>query len=309
MNAKQLVSGVFLALLAALIWGGMFPVTKSALPLVNPFHLTLIRYGCASLLFMGILCLVEGPQALRLEGNVLRLLGLGSAGFAGFSLFAFVGLWYTQPQNASLIMATMPLMTVLLNAVRNKIRPRRFTLVCIAVALLGVVIVISKGNPALLLSGQVGFGDVLVVVGAVCWVIYTMGGASFKTWSPLRYTTLSALLGTCTIAVATLVATSVGYIHAPSLAAVYQTWWQMSYLIVIAAVVAVLAWNLGIKRLGAQNGILFMNLVPVTTFFITVVEGYRFSAMELVGAGLTIGALLANNLYQRRVLNASKVTA
>ncbi len=45
---------------------------------------------------------------------------------------------------------------------------------------------------------------------------------------------------------------------------------------------------------------LFSNLIPVTTFAIEIVRGYRPNAVELLGAGLTIGALVATNLLARR---------
>jgi hypothetical protein len=46
--------------------------------------------------------------------------------------------------------------------------------------------------------------------------------------------------------------------------------------------------------------VLFSNLIPVTTFVIEIVRGYRPNAIELAGAGLTIGALGGNNLLLRR---------
>jgi hypothetical protein len=38
----------------------------------------------------------------------------------------------------------------------------------------------------------------------------------------------------------------------------------------------------------------------VTTFAIEIVRGYRPNAVEVAGAGLTVGALVANNLLLRR---------
>ena len=67
----------------------------------------------------------------------------------------------------------------------------------------------------------------------------------------------------------------------------------------IKAPTPVFAWNFGNKIVGPINGILFMNLVPVTSFVITVIGGYHISAFELVGCLLVIIALIANNLYNR----------
>ena len=67
------------------------------------------------------------------------------------------------------------------------------------------------------------------------------------------------------------------------------------------AVVAVLTWNAAIGAIGPQNAVLFSNLIPVTTFVIEIVRGYRPNGVEVAGAALTIAALVANNLFARRV--------
>ncbi len=61
-----------------------------------------------------------------------------------------------------------------------------------------------------------------------------------------------------------------------------------------------LTWNAAIATLGPQNTVLFSNLIPVTTFAIEIARGYRPTASSSLGAGLTIGALVANNLLVRR---------
>jgi len=300
MNNGTRLSGAGLALTSVVAWGGMFPVAKSILPTVNPFHMTLVRYVTASAILAGLLLAIEGRSRFSFEGRGLRLFWLGSSGFAGFSLFAFAGLRYTQSQNVSLIMAMMPLITVLVVAVQTRKRPPAYTIGTVAVALFGVSLVICKGDFELLLHGQVGRGDLLALAGAVCWVVYTRGGATFPGWSPLRYTTLTASLGSITIAAATAVATATGYVRTPSTSDFVAAAPQLLYLIAIAAVLAVFTWNLGIRRLGTQNGILFMNLVPVTTFTIEFLRGYRPGTLELAGAAVTVAALIANNLLARR---------
>jgi drug/metabolite transporter (DMT)-like permease len=66
----------------------------------------------------------------------------------------------------------------------------------------------------------------------------------------------------------------------------------------------VLTWNAAIGLIGPQNVALFGNLIPVTTFAIEIVRGYRPNVAELGGAALTIAALVANNLLARRPAQA-----
>jgi drug/metabolite transporter (DMT)-like permease len=75
---------------------------------------------------------------------------------------------------------------------------------------------------------------------------------------------------------------------------------ELLYLALPGAVLAVVTWNAAVGRSGAQNVALIGNLIPVVTFAIQVVRGYRPVALELAGAALTVGALTANNLLLRR---------
>lgn len=286
------------SLIAALAWGGMFPVAASALRHVDPLHLTSIRYLVAATAFVVLLRALEGAGALRTEGRALELFLLGSAGFAGFNLLSYVGLEHTRAQDAALIVATTPLLTAIAAWLLTRARPNRATLAAMGAALLGVLLVISRGHPSSLTHGGIG-GDALVLAGAILWITYTMGARRFPGFSPLRYTALSAVGGTLTILTVTEAATLAGAVHAPSASDIGAIWWQLLYVAGPAAVVAVLAWNAGVRRLGAANGALFMNLVPVVTFAIAIAGGYVPVPWELAGAALTVAALVAANLAAR----------
>ncbi len=72
-----------------------------------------MRYGIAGGVLLALLVAVDGRTALRLDGRGLRLLWLGTVGFAGFNLLAYAGLERAKPQNAALIVALGPLLTAL----------------------------------------------------------------------------------------------------------------------------------------------------------------------------------------------------
>jgi len=88
--------------------------------------------------------------------------------------------------------------------------------------------------------------------------------------------------------------------NVPSAADLQAVWWHTVYIILAGAVIAVLAWNEGVRRIGPANGALFLNLVPVISFAIAIaIQGYDPNAFELLGALLTIGALIYANLAGR----------
>ena len=285
------------SLVAALSWGAMFPIAASALHHVDPFPLTAIRYGIAVPVFLGLLVAFEGRQALRGHGRTLELFVLGSIGFAGFNLLSYVGLEHTRPQDAALIVASQPLLMVLALWLAYRQVPARATVAAMVAALLGVALVISRGHLSNIVHGS--SGDLLILIGSAGWVFYTLGARRFPEFSPLRYTALSSAGGTLTILVATALVTASGGEALPSTGDLGAVWLQIVFVIFAGGVIAVLAWNEGIKRLGPPNGTLFINLVPVVAFAIAIGQGYRPGDVELAGALLTIGALIAANLASR----------
>lgn len=300
MRTQDLMKGSGLMLLAAASWGGLFPVAKATLAHLDAWFLTAIRYGAAALVFIALLALVEGRQALRLGARGFELWLFGSFGFAGFSLLVFAGLGSTSPEHGAVIMALMPMITALANWALKGARPAGFTLVTIGAALLGMFLVVTRGDPAATLAHASVRGDLLILLGACCWVTYTLGAGRFAGWSPLRYSALSCAFGVITIFAAAAIAFATGAAHRPDAAALGAVWAELLYMVVFASVLAVLSWNAGIKALGALNGVLFINFVPITAFAIGLALGHRFGGAEVFGAGLTIVALVANNLYLRR---------
>jgi len=299
-RSRNATLGVLFATTTALVWGGQFVVGKSALQTIDAFPLSTVRYALAAALWLLVLVALEGRGSLRLDGRGWRLFWLGSLGFAGFNLLAYTGLAHARPETASLIVALGPLLTALVLWHRTKVRPARATFVLLGIALAGVALVVSAGHPSSILHGALGWGEVLVLAGVFSFILYSLGAAEFASFSPLRYTALTAALGWLTIAGATVVAIAAGLVEAPTAAQLTSVWPQIAYLAIPGAFVAVLTWNAAIKAIGPQNAVLFSNLIPVTTFAIEIVRGYRPNAVELLGAALTIGALVASNVLARR---------
>ena len=300
MSRSSLFQAMGLLLLAAVSWGGMFQVAKPLLVQIDAFYMTAIRYGGAALIFAVLLAYREGHAAFRMEGVTGLLWLYGSLGFAGFNLLAFTGLSHSRPEHAAVIMALMPLMTALVNWGMRGIRPASHTLLAIALALTGVALVVTDGHfSSLTVSSQLG-GDLMLLLGALSWVFYTLGAARFSSWSPLRYTTLTCLLGVSSIFAVTAAMTLLGSIHLPAATTVWTRMWELAYMVVIGAVIAVLSWNAGIRKLGALNGVLFINFVPVSAFVIGVILGHHFGMAELGGATLVILALVFNSLLSQR---------
>lgn len=299
---KNLLPGVALILLSVLAWGGQAPVSKLALEYVDGYFLSLVRNLLALPLFVGLLAWREGRAAFAYEGGFFAAALYGSLGFAGFGLLFFVGVAHSLPEHAVIILSLQPALTALWQWMVHGRRPPAFTLACIALCVAGLMLVVTKGDPAAMLHSGTWFGDLLLLGAALCWMGYTAGVARFAHWSPLRYTTLSALPAALALVAVIVIAWLAGATRPPSVAAIAAVWVHMAFLVIVTAVVAGLAWNAGVRQVGALNALLLGNLVPVVTFAVRMAQGHHFLPIEFAGAGLVILSLAANNFYVRQRL-------
>jgi len=85
----------------------------------------------------------------------------------------------------------------------------------------------------------------------------------------------------------------------PSLDTVGTVAPEIAYMGLVAGFVGVLCWNIGNKILTPLNGVLFMDVVPITAFAVSTAEGIVPGNLQFVGALLSAAALILNNLYLR----------
>lgn len=291
--------GILAITFAVVAWGIQLPVAKDAFHLVNAYFLTSIRYVGAVLCLAVLLVYREGVGALSFDGHLLSLSVLGVIGMCLSPVLVFIGMSMSVAEHAVIIVSLQPTVTAIALWILGKGRPSLFTMICITVALLGVTLVVTKGELTFDGNTQSLFGDFVVFLGAVAWVIYSLGAARFARFSTWRLTVLSMFPG----AIATILITAfMVYFHdlqPPSWSAYQAVGLEIAYLTFVGVFLAILAWNFGLRRVGAQNATLLINLMPVTAFSYRSLQGVEYEWIELLGVALVVSALVANNLMQR----------
>lgn len=300
------LKGLLCCLLATVSWGGMFPVMTHALTYIDPFNFTTFRYGIAGIAFALLLLFCEGQNSFRLKGERWGLAWLfGTLGFAGFGFLVFLGQSLAGPGGAltaSIMMATMPMLGLLTIWALKKVRPHASTMSFILLSFSGVVLVITNGDVFAVLNSPISLAaNLLLIAGALCWVLYTIGGSYFPGWSPLRYTTMTTLLGMISVVLIDLFLVGSGAISVPSAASIITIVPHLLYMALVAGLVAVLCWNVGNRIITPTNGVLFMDVVPITAFIVSALNGVVPTNMQITGAVITAMALVLNNLNQRKL--------
>jgi drug/metabolite transporter (DMT)-like permease len=287
---------------ATVIWGAMFPISKYLLGEMDALTMTLLRYGVAAPLFLLLLAQREGWRSLRPRTPLLPLIALGGLGFAGFNLLMFFGISQSKPEHGAIVMALQPLIAAMILWARSGQRPAAHSFAALGLAIAGVVLLVTDGHVSRLVGNTSVVPTLMMVAGGTCWVLYSMGAARYPDWSPLRYTALSASGGAIVIGVLWMVTALAGGVHLPQAASQWLALGPaLAYLTLLAALLAVLNWNSGIRALGAQNGMLFINLVPLTALLVGVARGHVFGRYELAGALLVLGSLVLNQVGGRLV--------
>lgn len=302
--------GVVYCLIATVSWGIMFPIMTNALTRIDPFTFTSLRYGFALIPFVIVLWLREGKAAFNLRGERYVLAWLiGTIGFVGFGFFVFLGQKLAGPEGAltaSIMMATMPLLGVLVNWAIRRVAPPFVSVAFIVMSFIGVVTVITKGHYASIIEHPENYdADLLIILGALCWVVYTVGPTFFSKWTAYRYTAITTLLGLTSVFSLNALLFVSGWVSVPSGEDLRFIAPHVAYMSMVAGFVGVLCWNLGNRILTPLNGTLFMDVVPITAFLLSTTQGVVPVGAQIVGACITGTALIFNNLFMRQRLIAS----
>ncbi len=174
MPEKSRTIPILEALFTVVIWGGTFIATKIALQEVSPATVVWLRFA------MGV-AILGGAVALRKqfalpEPNEWAYFAL--LGFIGVAFHQWLqanGLRTAQATTTAWIVATTPVFIALLgwSVLREKLS--WFQMGGITLAALGVLLIVSKGNLGALFTDGVGTtGDLLILISAPNWAIYTI---------------------------------------------------------------------------------------------------------------------------------------
>ena len=294
MNPLIAVQAVIGLLFATTAWGSLFLVGKPLVAVLDPLWFTLLRYAMATLLLALLVQRFGRTPWAQLVQNRGPLARYGVAGYGLFSVFCFYGLRLSAPSHGSVIMATMPFTTLGLRWALDGQRPSIPALLGAAVALLGVAAVADLFGPQSGLTNATLLGDALTLAGTLGWVVYTRGAATLPQLNPLEYTALTAVASLPWLLLATMLATVFGLVTFPSAQVLGEVGPQMFYVAAVPTVAAALAFNLGVRRLGAPMGMLFLNVVPLSVIVVRAWMGQAAQANEMLGAALVAGALALN---------------
>lgn len=298
---------IYLALvLSTFFWGANFNLGHYVVRLIDPLSAAGWRFIIASLIMAACMLVKEGVDWAGIRSNLLPLAVMALLGIFGFNVAFFYGMQTSSAINGSLIMTLNPTITVILTAlvIGDAISWRQ--VLGLALSMAGVVTVVTGGSWLTFMHLSFARGDVLILIGNLCWAAYSVIGKRFiKSLSPLQTTTSTMLMGaTAIVGLATV--DHAGSLPVPPATSLYA----IAIMALFGTVLAYLWWNNGIRAIGPARTAVFFDLVPIFTMLIAIVLGEQVMLAQWLGAALVItGVLFSSGALDAWLMRCAPVAA
>ena len=309
MEKQSLTKTYIILLLVPLFWGGAFGTTKHILTELSPLTTSALRFIIAGLL-MYIWSSWRGELAwLPIKQNFLSLLALGATGVFSYNYFFATGLQYTSAVTAALIIVINPVFTTCIASFLMGEGWNWRTLVGVLTSLLGVALVVSKGDLSVVTQMSIGVGELYLFGAVASWVAYTLLVKKVtRTMGTGLVTAVSTIMGAVMLLIFSVIKEDQwGRVLQVS----NQTMLEILYLAVFSTFVAFLLFNWGIQCIGATKASAYINLMPINALWIAVfLYGEKISAYHLIGMSLTIAGVFitTQNKVQPAVLKVRDIS-
>jgi drug/metabolite transporter (DMT)-like permease len=279
----------FAQLVVVGLWASTFIVTKATFAQISAPAFIFARFALMILLALSVLWVRRpaGQRGIRrADWGHFLLAGLG--GYTFYQLGFTLGLERTSPFSASLLIAMVPLFTVLILAARGERTPLAAWL-GIGVAVVGVGLFLADKRATGGTDASVA-GDLLALGAAVSFAVYGIVNRPLVArYRPETYTAYALTAGCLPLLAVT----------AP--AALAQDWGRVSvaawigvvYMVIFPVYVAYMLWNFAIARRGVATATTFSLLVPIVSGGLSaLIFGEAFGPPKLLGAALVLTGLV-----------------
>ncbi|UHD44991.1 DMT family transporter [Aureimonas altamirensis] len=280
------IAPLTLLTLAACFWGGNVIAGKLAAGTLGPLSLSSLRWAFAALAILPFALPGLRRDWPHIRAGIGWLAFYGIIGFTSFNALLYSATLYTSGINVAMIQAVIPVFVMIGSFSLFRIGSSALHLMGVALAIYGVLHVASGGAPQRLLQLHLNIGDVMMVLGCLCYAAHSLclryrpriGWQSFLLISSL-FAAISSLILQLLF--------GGGFGRLVSEVALLDTsgWMIVAYTTIFPSILAQLFYVSGVEAVGANRASLFINLVPVFGALMSVaILGERMASYQLVAA-------------------------
>ncbi|WP_421723509.1 DMT family transporter [Bauldia sp.] len=283
---ESLALGYAVGLFGWFLLGGVFVAGKAGSAEMPPWMFVSVRLFIATVVLLPLVRHHFKDMRAFLPKFGLRALIIGAIGLGLTQGLVFVALRYTTAVNSGIVFAICPMITLILahTILREDLGPLQ--IIGSIVAFAGIIVIAVKGSFASLLALDIGIGDLLVLVAALCFSIYTvmLKRSQFKLDRMALLTIL--MTGGFLLSLPLTIWEVTSGEHE-------QIGWTgviaMAYIAIPGGALMYLMINWSIDILGASRaGALLYSQMVFTAFLAWLILGESIEWYHFVGAGLVV---------------------
>jgi drug/metabolite transporter (DMT)-like permease len=298
MHARLTPGAALLLTLPPLLWAGNAVVGRLISELISPMLLNLLRWTLASAMLLPLAGAVLRP-ASPLWPNWRRFALLSLFGIGSYNALLYLALTTSTPINVTLVGASMPVWMLLIGRLFFGTPITRRQLLGVALSIGGVMLVLCRGQWALLLQLRPVPGDVYMLLASIAWAAYSWLLAHPSTEPATLRADWSAFLLAQMVFGLVWSSLFAGGEWALDKAHIQLGWPLAAALVFIAvgpALLAYRAWGAGVARAGPTAASFFVNLTPLFTALLSsAFLGEMPHPYHLLAFALIVGGIVASS--------------
>lgn len=217
---------------------------------------------------------------------------MGAIGVGSFNSLAYLGLNYTTAINALVVQSSGPVLIAIASFLifRDQLTWRQFA--GIAISMIGVLIVICRGDLSVLATLKLNKGDGFILTAITFWAFYTAFLRKRPNIHWLSYTAVTFCVGALVVTPFYIVE----HLTYRQIQPTMTTFLAVAYVSIFPGLLAYIFFNRGVQLIGSTRAGVFLHLVP---FFGTLLAigllGEELRLFHLTGFALILpGVWLAS---------------
>jgi drug/metabolite transporter (DMT)-like permease len=246
---------------ASLCWSGNHIVGRAITGHIPPLTISTIRWLVPVFIiwFMARSEIENDWPSVRQHWGIF--LWLGITGGTLFSALQYVGLQHTTALNVSILNSLVPVLIIAAGALIFRDRIRFIQLLGISTSLIGVIVIVTHGDPGVLAELRFKFGDLIVILAMTVFAIYV---AYLRMRPQTHWLTFLFVLGIIS-ATTTMPFAILEIAHGNVVELTLLTIFAALYVSIFPSLLAFAAWNRGVELIGPNRSGPFLHLVPLYT--------------------------------------------
>lgn len=277
-----------LMIIHSAISAGTFLVAKRALGELSALELALVRFTLAA----SVYALLLWKERVRIaRRDLVRLAALGFMAIPLNQGLFLVGLARTTPGHGALLYALTPIFVFLIARARLGERATPLKLVGIAVAFVGVLVVLlPRGAASVSGAGSPLVGDLLILAAVVAYAVFATGGKPLaERYGSVASTGLITVSGALLYLPIGLAGSNLRHLAALSA----RGWLAVAYLVLAASVASYVLYYWVLARVEASRVAIWSNLQPVLTAALAwAIYGEELTASFIAGGAMVLAGVI-----------------